>query len=54
MRGNTYVQTLGGMLGQYGENKEKEPPILTFDENAEATIRDVFGEKDATVLFAQK
>ncbi len=54
MRSNTYVQTLGSMLGQYGENKEKEPPILTFDENAEACIRDIFGEKDATVLFVEK
>lgn len=53
MRGNTYVQTIGGMLGQYGENKEKEPPILTFDMDAEDRIRDVFGERDAKVFFIE-
>ena len=53
MSSNTYVQTMGGMLGQYGENKEKEPPILTYGEDAEACIRDIFGDSDATVLFVE-
>ena len=53
MRSNTYVQTLGKCLGQYGANKEKEPPILTFAENAEACIRDSFCEVDPTVFFVE-
>ena len=49
MEGNTYVQSNGLMLGQYGANGLAEPPILPFDAHAEETIRTVFGETDATV-----
>ncbi|MBR5538742.1 MAG: hypothetical protein IKU61_02460 [Clostridia bacterium] len=49
MHGNTYIQTRGGMLGQYGGNENGEPEILMFDENAEKTIKEVFGDKDAKV-----
>lgn len=51
MRGNTYVQSLGGMLGQYGANQEKEPPVLTFDENAEASVRELFGDAAAEIFY---
>ncbi|MBR3714647.1 MAG: hypothetical protein IKM18_01930 [Clostridia bacterium] len=46
---NTYVQNLGGMLGQYGANEEKEPEILIFDENADEKIENIFGDKNAKV-----
>lgn len=49
MWGNTYVQRLGGLLGQYGANAEKEPELLVFDERAEEKIRTVFGEEGARV-----
>ncbi len=51
MSGNTYVQTLGGSLGQYGANQEKEPPILTFDENAEASVKELFGDAEAEIFY---
>ena len=53
MDGNTYVQTCGLSLGQYGANEESEPPILPFDETAEAVIRDVFGDRNAAVCVLQ-
>ena len=31
---NTYIQELGGMIGQYGANAVKEPEILLFDQDA--------------------
>ena len=49
MRGNTYIQHAGGMLGQYGGNEAAEPPILRFDDGIEATVRDVLGDAEATV-----
>lgn len=49
MYGNTYVQKLGMKLGQYGANEISEPPILPFDEQAERTVAEVFGETDAKV-----
>jgi len=49
MYGNTYVQYVGNPIGQYGANEVAEPPILTFDEQAEQTIADVFGDRDAKV-----
>ena len=52
MSGNTYIQKLGGMLGQYGGNENGEPEILTFDENAEKTIKEVFGDKEAKVYYS--
>ncbi len=49
MYGNTYIQYLAAPLGQYGANAEGEPPNIVFDENAEKTVADVFGDKDAKV-----
>ena len=50
MRANTYIQHLGGMLGQYGENKLFEPEIIIFDEKAEKKIKSILGDEDASVL----
>lgn len=48
--GNIFIQYPGAMIGQYGANKENEPPILMFDENADRTVREIFGDKNATVI----
>lgn len=47
--GNTYVQTLGGMLGQYGANREAEPPVMIFDGEAERVLTEVWGERNPAV-----
>ncbi len=49
LEGNTYLQEMGMPLGQYGANETEEPPILVFDEDAEETVKTVFGDKTATV-----
>lgn len=49
--GNTYIQTVGNWLGQYGPNKIEEPEILTFDDKADEKIADIFGDKNATVYY---
>ena len=49
LQGNTYIQRLGGTLGQYGGNEEQEPANLSFDERADETLCKVFGETDAKV-----
>ena len=41
VKDNTYVQTLGHTLGQYGGNENGEPPIEIFDENADEKIEKV-------------
>ena len=51
MRGNTYVQNIGGMLGQYGANCDVEPEILIYGENTEKDISEILGEKDAKIYF---
>ncbi len=49
MEGNTYIQHLGGRIGQYGGNQTAEPENLLFDETAEDNIHRVFGDTSATV-----
>ena len=49
--GNTYVQTKGGTLGQYGEKNETEPSIEMFDENVARCIKEKFGDRSAKVYF---
>lgn len=49
MWNNTYIQNVGKTLGQYGANKETEPEILPFDENAQEYIDNIFCDKDAKV-----
>ena len=51
---NTYIQHLGGMIGQYGANEEIEPDILVFDENAEEKIASVFGDKNAKFYVCEE
>lgn len=51
MQGNTYVQHLGGRLGQYGANDIEEPENMVFDQAAAQKISDVLGEKDAQVYW---
>lgn len=51
MNGNTYIQNIGGMIGQWGGNEVKEPDIKMFDENAEEKINNVFGDKRAGVYY---
>jgi len=48
---NTYIQKLGMPLGQYGSNRDGEPPNLVFDENAEESIKSRFGDKNAEVYI---
>ncbi len=50
MQGNTYIQALGGMLGQYGGNEQGEPPILSFDENIEETVKNILGDSTANII----
>jgi len=51
MHDNTYIQNLGGMIGQFGGNEVAEPEILIFDENAEEKINTIFGDKNAKVYI---
>jgi len=53
LRSNTYIQHLGGRLGQYGGNEEQEPENLIFDENAEKKIQNVFGDRSAKVYYIE-
>ena len=48
---NTYIQSLGGMVGQFGANEIKEPDIVLFDENAEESINGIFKDKTANVYY---
>ena len=45
----TYIQKLGGMLGQNGENLVKEPEIEYFGENVEEIIKEQWGDLNAKV-----
>ena len=49
MNGNTYIQNIGGMIGQIGANEVKEPDVEIFDEMAEEKINNIFGDKTAEV-----
>lgn len=51
MNSNTYIQTKGGMLGQFGANEKEEPQILMFEDSAEESIEKIFNDKNATVYF---
>ncbi len=53
LRGNTYIQHLGGKLGQYGGNEKEEPPVVIFDEAVEETIRNVWGDGSAKVYYIE-
>ena len=49
MEGNTYVQYAGGLLGKYGGKEGGEPCDLYFDGAIEDTVRDILGDKSATI-----
>ena len=51
LQGNTYIQHLGGSLGQYWASKNGEVQELAFDENAEDTVKNIFGDKTAKVYI---
>ncbi len=51
MIGNTYIQYLDNPLGQYGGKENGEPAVITFDKNAEDSIKNIFGEKEAKVYY---
>lgn len=51
MDGNTYIQKYGMTLGQYGANREKEPPVLSFFPDAEETLTTLFGDQHAKVYY---
>ncbi len=51
MKGNTYIQNKGNMIGQWGGNETKEPDIEIFDETAEDKINNIFGDKTAKVYI---
>lgn len=46
---NTYVQTSGGMLGQFGSNEIAEPPILFFTENISEILPAITGDKTGRI-----
>ena len=53
LKGNTYIQHLGGMLGQYGGNEVEEPSVEIFDESVEETIRSRWGDETAKVYYIE-
>jgi hypothetical protein len=53
MSGNTYVQTDGGMLGQYGDKSLSEPPILYFDKNICYTINQILGDTTDQIYIVE-
>ncbi len=53
MKDNTYIQSIGGMLGQYGGKENGEPQIRMFDDDAKTTINNVFGDKSAKVYYTK-
>ncbi len=53
MYNNTYVQILGGKIGQYGGNENGEPEIQIFDQNAEEKIKNIFKEENPKIYFIE-
>ena len=49
--GNTFIQHLGGKIGQYGANEIAEPENMVFDEDAENKINGILGDKNAKVYY---
>ena len=46
---NTYIQDIGGKIGQYGSNAVEEPENLVFDEQAEEKIATILKDEGAIV-----
>lgn len=51
MKDNIYLQTKGGMIGQYGANRVQEPDVEIFDDDAQRKIAEIFCDKDAKVYY---
>ncbi len=49
--GNTYIQELGGMLGQYGACSEKVPEMIWFHQDVEEDILNKLKDENATVCI---
>lgn len=47
--GNTYIQELDGLLGQYGVRLNKEPEMIPFDKKAVERIEKQLGDLEACV-----
>jgi hypothetical protein len=41
------------MLGQYGGNREAEPPVIPFDGDAERGLTEEWGERDPKVYWVK-
>ena len=54
MQNNTYIQDIGGMIGQYGGNQVAEPEILKFDGSEDQSIKNIFGDKNAEIYCINK
>jgi hypothetical protein len=48
--GNTYIQYIGGKLGEYGSNVVTKPENLDFDENVKTKINSLLKDKTAIVI----
>jgi hypothetical protein len=48
--GNTYIQNIGGKLGEYGGNSVTNPENLDFDENVKTKINSLLKDKTAIVI----
>ncbi len=53
LNGNTYIQNLGRPLGKFGGYEKADPPIHTFDMQAEEKINNIFGDKNAEVYYIE-
>ncbi len=51
MYNNTYIQHMGGQLGQYGGNEKGEPDIEIYDEKADEKIAKIFKDENARVYI---
>lgn len=54
LSGNTFIQYIGGKLGQYGENCIAEPENLDFDEKADDKIHSILKDAHALVLGVKR
>lgn len=51
MKGNTYIQYRGGMLGQYGANGECEPEIMPYDDRTDGRVKRLMGDTEAKLYI---
>lgn len=51
---NTYVQTFGRTLGQFGADLKKAPPILSFYETSDSDIEEIVGDRNAGVYYLKE